>query len=125
MAENMERLVWKRRLDEKTWRSLSRYSSERRKFAKTSTIVSTLIASILGLALTVSAIFPQSSVALVAVVSTILGALVAWFSFWERHKEERRLITHLLGDENLGSQEAIDPNLAREIIERSLWAEDL
>ncbi|QHF52610.1 hypothetical protein [Pseudomonas sp. S49] len=110
-------------MDEETLIFISKYSQDRRKLAKTSTLISTAIATIAGFALSVSSFFPGSNTILIGVISIVLGAVVAGLGLWERQREEMRLISQALKE----SAGAKNPNAERkkELIEKFLKAEGL
>lgn len=113
-------------LDEDTLNFLAKYSSGRRRLARTSTLVSTLIASVTGLALAVTYVFPYFEFEVVSALSILIGVLSVWFSIWEREREENRLISRLLKESS--APDGPENNVwkkKRDLVEQFLKAEGL
>lgn len=111
-------------LDEETLQFMASYAAERRKLIKVSTLISTVLASIAGLVLAVSYIFPGINDVLIAVGSTVIGAAVGALGIWERKREEIRLLSRLVSESRIG-ESSTDSGRKRELIERFLKAEGL
>ena len=111
-------------LDEETLQFMASYTAERRKLIKVSTLITSVLASVAGLTLAINYVLPNISEVLIGVGASVIGSLVAGLGFWERKREEKRLLERLLRESKIGETNT-SSGRKRELIERFLKAEGL
>ncbi|MCG6214719.1 hypothetical protein [Vibrio furnissii] len=104
--KNLEKEVLEHlnKLDVETLSILEKYSEEHAKSQRVQTLISTVIATIAGAAVTSTYVFPDLDTTIVGGASAVFGVVLAYFALRERRKEHSELIRSILEkDINLSS----------------------